>query len=72
MGVFVAMWGGLGFGVMIGGVVWATRVEAAAEHERAGSEPAASTGEAPETAVAAPAAPVEVATSSPAPVEVPG
>jgi len=34
MGVFVAAWGGLGFGVMIGGVVWATRVERAAERER--------------------------------------
>ena len=27
MGAFVATWGGLGFGGMIGGVVWATRVE---------------------------------------------
>ncbi|WP_421119637.1 hypothetical protein ACE2AJ_20115 [Aquihabitans daechungensis] len=34
MGVFVAMWGGLGFGGMIGGVVWASRVEEAATRER--------------------------------------
>lgn len=29
LGAFVAFWGGLGFGVMIGGVVWATRSEQA-------------------------------------------
>ena len=34
MGAFVAAWGGLGFGVMIGGVVWATQVERAAQRER--------------------------------------
>lgn len=34
MGAFVAFWGGLGFGVMVGGVVWATQAEKAAEQER--------------------------------------
>lgn len=29
LGAFVAFWGGLGFGGMVGGVVWATREEAA-------------------------------------------
>lgn len=27
LGLFVAFWGGLGFGCMIGGVIWATKVE---------------------------------------------
>ena len=27
LGAFVGFWGGLGFGAMIGGVIWATRVE---------------------------------------------
>ncbi len=35
LGLFTAFWGGLGFGAMIAGVVWATRLEAAA-HRRAG------------------------------------
>lgn len=34
LGVFVAIWGGLGFGGMIGGVVWATRAEEAAKRDR--------------------------------------
>jgi len=34
MGAFVAFWGGLGFGGMIGGVVWATQVEEAAKLDR--------------------------------------
>jgi len=34
MGAFVAAWGGLGFGAMVGGVVWATQVEDAAKAER--------------------------------------
>lgn len=34
MGAFVAFWGGLGFGGMIGGVVWATQVDEAAKRER--------------------------------------
>lgn len=29
LGAFVAAWGGFGFGMMIGGVVWATRIEEA-------------------------------------------
>ena len=27
LGAFVGFWGGLGFGAMIGGVIWATRME---------------------------------------------
>lgn len=34
MGAFVAFWGGLGFGGMIGGVVWATQADEAAERDR--------------------------------------
>jgi len=34
MGAFVAFWGGLGFGGMLGGVVWATHAEEASERDR--------------------------------------
>lgn len=34
MGAFVAFWGGLGFGGMISGVIWATRNEAEEERVR--------------------------------------
>ena len=34
MGAFVAIWGGLGFGGMVGGVVWANRLEQQAAHDR--------------------------------------
>jgi hypothetical protein len=34
MGAFVAMWGGLGFGFMVSGVIWATRAEEAATRAR--------------------------------------
>jgi predicted phage tail protein len=34
MGAFVALWGGLGFGGMIGGVVYLTRADAAGEQAR--------------------------------------
>ncbi len=34
MGAFVAAWGGLGFGVMVGGVVWLTRADEAAKRAR--------------------------------------
>lgn len=42
LGVFVAFWGGLGFGSMIGGVVYLTKVEDAAkllEAEQAAASP---------------------------------
>lgn len=29
LGAFVGFWGGLGFGAMVGGVIWATRAERA-------------------------------------------
>ena len=41
MGAFVAFWGGLGFGGMIGGVVWATGVEEAAKQDRLDARAAA-------------------------------
>jgi hypothetical protein len=34
MGLFVAVWGGLGFGGMLGGVIWASRMEEEADRER--------------------------------------
>jgi hypothetical protein len=33
MGIFVAFWGGLGFGGMVAGVVWATRVDEAVRRD---------------------------------------
>ena len=32
LGLFVAFWGGLGFGAMVGGVVYATRLEQRMDH----------------------------------------
>jgi hypothetical protein len=32
LGAFVAFWGGLGFGSMVGGVLWATKAERIAGH----------------------------------------
>lgn len=40
MGLFVAAWGGLGFGGMLGGVIWASRVEQQEERERYGARTA--------------------------------
>jgi hypothetical protein len=33
LGAFVAIWGGLGFGGMVGGVIWASRLESEAAHD---------------------------------------
>lgn len=44
LGAFVAIWGGLGFGSMIGGVLYLSRIEhaahAARQDDRSGSRPA--------------------------------
>jgi hypothetical protein len=58
LGAFVAFWGGLGFGAMLGGVAYAIRVEAEGIH--AGHEaPAEQTAPAPApTATPATAAPL--------------
>ncbi len=39
LGLFIAFWGGLGFGTMVGGVVWVSNNEE--EHGDAGDGPAA-------------------------------
>lgn len=47
LGVFIAFWGGLGFGSMVGGVVYLTRIEKAAKVLEAESSTAARANEAP-------------------------
>lgn len=67
MGLFVAMWGGLGFGGMLGGVVWASRVEESAKRDRvAAREAARVAGVLPAQASVAPGGLMEDSTLSPA------
>lgn len=47
LGVFIAFWGGLGFGSMIGGVVYLTRIEQAAKAPEAETSTVRQTGDAP-------------------------
>ena len=73
MGVFVAMWGGLGFGGMLGGVIWASRVEGATEHERLEArQEALGAADLPEQASPPACNPIVGSTSSPAMAEVAG
>lgn len=39
LGAFVGMWGGLGFGSMMGGVAWGIRLDATAPSDGAGEAP---------------------------------
>lgn len=54
LGVFIAFWGGLGFGSMIGGVVYLTRIEQAAKALEAETSTARRTSDAPATDSTAP------------------
>ncbi len=66
MGVFVAMWGGLGFGGMLGGVIWASGVEGSAERERLEARRTVlGAPDLPEQASQPPVNPIEGSTSSP-------
>lgn len=47
LGVFIAFWGGLGFGSMVGGVVYLTRIEKAAKALEAETSTARRTDDAP-------------------------
>jgi hypothetical protein len=71
MGAFVAVWGGLGFGGMMGGVVWASRVEASAERESLGAHDRARGLDGPTAPASAPSGDrVEGSRSRPGMVEV--
>ena len=70
MGVFVAMWGGLGFGGMLGGVIWASRFDEFTERERLEARREAR-GAADERASSPVGISVEGSTSSPTMAEVP-